>query len=425
MANPEMTPDLRLPRASKAGTPATIAVATLLVVAVIALAVAFGRGDGGDDGSGVTTGTTSTETTATTAGSTTVTSGPSSSVPAVVDTSTAVWPSGPGAVGYADPRTAARTFAAEFAGMRSPVVGPFMAGDGRSGEVEVRAARDLPVTTVFVRQLSGSDTWWVLGAATADIDVTEPQTGATVRSPIRLAGRAWAFEGHVNVEVRQDGDVRPIGTGFVLGRGDEMGPFAGQIAFAGARSPYGALVFFTDSAADGSVMAVSTVRIRFEPTTVPASCAPPAVPPPGAGQRSTTVFFSCTRDGEPGPVVAVRRNVPASAGVLRTALDALVLGPSSDERAVGLTSWFSSRTAESVRRVTLDDRGAATVDLADLRAAIPGASTSTGSKMLLEQLDATVFQFATVTSVTYRMEGSCETFFEWLQMACQTRSRPS
>ncbi len=64
------------------------------------------------------------------------------------------------------------------------------------------------------------------------------------------------------------------------------------------------------------------------------------------------------------------------------------------------------------------------VDVGDLRPLIPNASTSAGSEMLLAQLGATVFQFPTVASVEYRIEGSCDAFFEWLQRGCEVIERP-
>jgi hypothetical protein len=63
------------------------------------------------------------------------------------------------------------------------------------------------------------------------------------------------------------------------------------------------------------------------------------------------------------------------------------------------------------------------VNFRDLRPVIPNASTSAGSQILLRELDATVFQFPSVRSVEYRINGSCAAFFEWLQLACAVRSR--
>lgn len=74
---------------------------------------------------------------------------------------------------------------------------------------------------------------------------------------------------------------------------------------------------------------------------------------------------------------------------------------------------------------TLDDRGHAIVDVRDLRRVIPNASSSAGSRLLLGELNAIVFQFPAVQTIEYRIEGSCETFWEWLQVGgCPTGGRP-
>jgi hypothetical protein len=61
----------------------------------------------------------------------------------------------------------ATRFAADDAGFAEPIVGELRSGDARSGEVEVRASVDGPVTTVLVRRLD--EHWWVLGAVSASI----------------------------------------------------------------------------------------------------------------------------------------------------------------------------------------------------------------------------------------------------------------
>ena len=78
-----------------------------------------------------------------------------------------------------------------------------------------------------------------------------------------------------------------------------------------------------------------------------------------------------------------------------------------------------------LRGVTITE-GHAVVDFDDLRPVIPNASSSAGSERLLAQLDATVFQFSSVESVEYRINGDCEAFNEWLQFGgCDRRTRPA
>lgn len=127
----------------------------------------------------------------------------------------------------------------------------------------------------------------------------------------------------------------------------------------------------------------------------------------------TTLFF--TRDEKP---VAVERTLFGEAGPAAT-LRALLQGPTADERAAGITSWFSEATAGRLHSVSLQEGGRLVVDFHDLRQAIPNASSSTGSTLLLQELNTTLFQFPTVEVIEYRMDGSCQAFWGWLQYECQ------
>lgn len=129
---------------------------------------------------------------------------------------------------------------------------------------------------------------------------------------------------------------------------------------------------------------------------------------------SVTVVF--TRDEKPAPVT---RPVEQGKADLPTALSWLVRGPTEVERAAGIRSWFSEETAHVLRSATVDEHGHATVDFDDLRPYIGNAGTSTGSTLLLMELNGTVFQFPEIQSVEYRMEGSCDLFGEWIQYGCQ------
>jgi hypothetical protein len=68
--------------------------------------------------------------------------------------------------------------------------------------------------------------------------------------------------------------------------------------------------------------------------------------------------------------------------------------------------------------------GRGVVDFHDLRPLIPSASTSTGSRLLLAELNGTIFPSPKIDAVEYRMEGSCDLFWEWLQADCWTVTRP-
>jgi hypothetical protein len=246
--------------------------AVLAIVTVVAVAALRGGRDP-DPGAPVVPSTSAPPTTSASAPSTTAASAapattppgtaPPTSAPAPVSAVTAVWPDAAGPTRYADARAAARGFATSLVGFRDPVVGPYLAGDSRSGEVEVRPRADGPVTTVLVRLLE-DDTWWVLGAVSGQIQLDVPAAGTAVTSPVTLAGRALAFEGQVDVRIVEDGGATPLATGFVTGGGDELRPFSGT--FTLDRSPasaHGAVVLSAASAENGEVWQASVVRIGF------------------------------------------------------------------------------------------------------------------------------------------------------------------
>ena len=147
-----------------------------------------------------------------------------------------------------------------------PIVGQFRQGDARSGEVPIRAAAEGtslgPVTTVIVRQIDGS--WWVLGAATPNIALTQPATLATINSPVRLRGTSTAFEATVNVSIRQDDATKPLVESTLMGGSNgQMGPFDASFTFAPPTSSYGAIVLTTISSASGHVADATVIRVRL------------------------------------------------------------------------------------------------------------------------------------------------------------------
>lgn len=152
---------------------------------------------------------------------------------------------------------------------------------------------------------------------------------------------------------------------------------------------------------------------------------PPAAEEPPAVETEpsvayVTVFFS---RGEETVEVRRRLEEPLDAPGLEAALRELLRGPTPEERDDGLSSWFSPETAEALRSVTLNEQGDAVVDFRNLASLIPAASSSAGSGMLLGELNATVFQHPEVRTVEYRLDGSCEAFWNWLQYDCQILTR--
>jgi hypothetical protein len=207
-----------------------------------------------------------TTTSASVATTTPTTTAASTTTSPPVALSTAVWPTVASGVRYKTPVSAARAFALEYLHFVDPVVGQFQQGDARSGEVPIRTTVENksigPTTTVIVRQMNG--TWWVLGAATPNIRLTQPAALAQISSPVRVRGTSTAFEATVNVSVRQDDVAKPLVDGIVMGGSNgQMGPFNASFTFAKPTSSYGAIVLYTISPANGNVAEATVIRVRL------------------------------------------------------------------------------------------------------------------------------------------------------------------
>ena len=177
----------------------------------------------------------------------------------------AIWPWTESDVRFGDPVAAAESYATEFLGFDEPVIGEFLAGDSRSGEVEIMPGTIGPTTVVLVRQLTDDDSWWILGSAAENIVLDEPEAGTIVESPLPLVGQARAFEGTVEVEIRADADAEPIEVGFVTGSGGpEPGPFDDAIEFVSPGPGGGSLVLISRSPEDDSVLEAGSIRIFFD-----------------------------------------------------------------------------------------------------------------------------------------------------------------
>ncbi len=226
------------------------------------------------DSDSTTAATTSTTapstTTSTTAGTTTTEAATTTTAAATTTTAddpsfytSAMWPWFESSLRYTDPVDAARGFAEDYVGFTAPIVGEFMQGDSRSGEVEVKPTEDGPVTTILVRQLGPASHWWVLGAVTEHTLITAPDALEAIDNPLQVAGEALAFEGVVEVELRADGSTTPLVAGTVTGGGGEMRPFEGDFVWTNPGDGGGAVLLLTRDQDDDGVWTVSAVRVAF------------------------------------------------------------------------------------------------------------------------------------------------------------------
>lgn len=181
-------------------------------------------------------------TTSPTAPAATSTSVPaSSSVPASTAPTVgqvAVWPA-PGH-GAGTPEQAAADFVAEVLDV-SPRLGPFRAGDTRSGEIEVLAppetdnGRPPTVRSVLIlRQFESG--WFVIAAVSAGVELSAPAQGAEVAAgPLTVSGTGRGFEALVVVEAFVAGERAAIAQVLAQGGSAEaLAPFEVELDLAAA-----------------------------------------------------------------------------------------------------------------------------------------------------------------------------------------------
>jgi spore germination protein GerM len=115
------------------------------------------------------------------------------------------------------------------------------------------------------------------------------------------------------------------------------------------------------------------------------------------------------------------RRVPRTAAVATAALQQLFAGPTEAERAAGYRSPFSAATRGLLKRVFIE-HGTAYVDLHDLRAQLPGATSSCGAAEFGMAIERTLRQFATVRRVILAIEGDPRRYADWMGQDCDLRN---
>lgn len=162
-----------------------------------------------------------------------------------------------------------------------------------------------------------------------------------------------------------------------------------------------------ESTATDTTSAESITSTTTEPTTTSETAST-------EGPTTFDVYLLPAETGNDCSVV-IPSEREAQEGDAGDALAQLLAGPTAEEQAQDLHSWFSEETAGMLNSVVIED-GVAEVDFADFSGIIPNASSSCGSAGLLAQLDNTVLQMPQVDEVVYSFDGDRAAFYEWLQL---------
>jgi spore germination protein GerM len=196
-----------------------------------------------------------------------------------------------------------------------------------------------------------------------------------------------------------------------------------------------AIVAFRSLVADGEPPppTTTTTHVARVPAAAPVSITTTSAAPVGVSDcarpaprsddqtRVFRLYYPCGK-GADSFMAWVYRAVDTEGGLLTRTLQELAAGPTVDERADGFHSTFSRATAGAVLSVTRDG-GDVVVDLRDL-GPMPGLAVSSEGAELLASLNGTLFQHDVAASVEYRIEGSCERFWEYFGVSeCRVVTR--
>jgi hypothetical protein len=165
-------------------------------------------------------------------------------------------------IGSDDPLETTRRFGLDYLGMTSPDVerqDPFEGAE----IVLLRPRAGHPMTTKVVLERDADGSFVIIRVFTSRIMVERPEEGDQIGTRLQVAGMSTAFEGTVRVQVRQS-DGRILADTFVTGGASgELDLFTGDFTFEAPTTDTGAVVFFTESAEDGSVQEATVVPVVF------------------------------------------------------------------------------------------------------------------------------------------------------------------
>ena len=159
-----------------------------------------------------------------------------------------------------------------------------------------------------------------------------------------------------------------------------------------------------DDDGGSSATAVSTQAPAAAPVTSTGTA--PTAPATVVEGPAHDVVLWFARDGEP---VSVTRTAPETGDVARQAVELLLLGPTAEEQATGL----SSQIVSGARLNAIAIRGqVATVDLSqEIQAVVAGAPDSgEADRLKLGQIVRTLTEFETVKWVRFVVDGIERTF---------------
>lgn len=126
---------------------------------------------------------------------------------------------------------------------------------------------------------------------------------------------------------------------------------------------------------------------------------------PGDGERVVRIALECGDGAFPFDLELVERVVPDADDPLEAAVAQLLSGATPEEIDAGYSSAFSSETDGHLRSIRIDANGIAIIDLTRDFVQTNNFSTSNLSRLVLSQIEATVFERPDVDGLDLQVEG--------------------
>lgn len=119
-------------------------------------------------------------------------------------------------------------------------------------------------------------------------------------------------------------------------------------------------------------------------------------------------------------VYGVERTINPQAPLYEASLSQLFQGPTNAEKALGYSSFFSTKTKNILKSIKVSDT-TAYVNLIDIRSLIPSASSSCGSVQFLSSVEETLKHDRKIDTVRFAIEGNPQAFYDWIQIGCDAK----
>jgi hypothetical protein len=144
----------------------------------------------------------------------------------------------------------------------------FASNTGLSREMNVAIRRTVKVLDTLIEELSTGQSYLtrmtnLLDQKIPNIGLTQPEEGSIISDPVHVSGSGRAFEGYINVRIKDDTGAI-IAENNVIGGTGKILPFGIDLPFAQQpRTETGAIEAYTPSPKDGSELDLVSVSVKF------------------------------------------------------------------------------------------------------------------------------------------------------------------